>query len=298
MGRHTGRPRQCLTGSAMAEFTSLFSTIRWQDFLDVILVTIVVYQIMLLVRGTRGMHVLIALAIIMVVLGISQQLELWTLNWILSSFVASIIIILVILFQSDIRRVLSQMGQRSPLGKFLTYITRNSAKGTSSSAEMVEEVVRTSSSLASSMTGGLIVIERFTGLDDVTEGGARLDALVSRDLLLTIFWVGTPLHDGAVIISDNRIVAARCVLPLSSNPGLAYQLGTRHRAALGISEESDAVCVVISEERGLISVAIGGELQSDLDAVALRKLLFEQLGIEQEKKSWWSKFRGHKKINK
>lgn len=278
----------------MESVFTLISSARWQDYLDVILVAMVVYQIMLLVRGTRGMNVLIALAIIMVVSAVSQRLELWTLNWILSSFVASLIIILVILFQADIRRVLTQIGQRSTLGKIITAITRSSFTSPVGSAAMVEEVVRTSVSLASSMTGALIIIERNTGLEDVVEGGTRLDALVDRELLLTIFWVGTPLHDGAVIISSNRIVAARCVLPLSSNPGLASHLGTRHRAALGMSEESDAVCIAVSEERGLITVAMGGVLHTDMDAVALRKLLFETLGIDQEEKNWWRRFRERK----
>jgi diadenylate cyclase len=266
---------------------------RWQDLLDIILVAFAVYQILLLVRGTRAMHVLVGLAIILVLRGISQHLELWTLNWIISAFVSSIIIILVILFQTDIKRVLMQMGQRSPLGKVLTSISLRAVSSESQeSADMVEEVVRTSVSLASSMTGGLIVIERLSGLDDIIEIGTQLDAIVDRELLLTIFWVGTPLHDGAVVISSNRLAAARCVLPLSPNPSLARHLGTRHRAAIGITEETDAICVVVSEERGLISVAESGQLYPDLDAVALRNILFEQLGINQERKSLWRRIRG------
>ena len=275
----------------MQETITLFTSIRWQDMLDIVLVTLLVYQLLLLVRGTRAMHVLIGLGMVLLLMLISQYLELWTLNWIISSFVASLIIILVILFQSDIRRVLSRMGQKSSVGRFITFLTKSTSNAVKSSADMVEEIVRTSVSLASSMTGGLMVIERYSGLDDIAEAGSALDAVVNRDLLLTIFWVGTPLHDGAVIISANRVVAARCVLPLSSNPSLPRNLGTRHRAAVGITEETDAVCVVVSEERGLISVAVNGQLHSDLDAVALRKLLYELLGIKEEKTSLWRRIR-------
>jgi diadenylate cyclase len=277
----------------MQDIVSLFSSLRWQDFLDIILVTLLIYQLLLLVRGTRAMHLLVGLALVLVFMFVSQTLELWTVYWLINSFVSSIIIILVILFQADIRRVLSRLGEKSALGRLLTHLTQKTSVITKSSEKMVEEVVRSAVSLASTMTGGLIVIERSSGLHEIIESGCLLDALVNRELLLTIFRNGTPLHDGAVIISANHIKAARCVLPLSSNPNLPYQLGTRHRAAVGITEETDAICVVVSEETGTISIALGGQLQSDLDAVALRKLLHELLHIKEEKVVWWRILRGY-----
>ncbi|MDR1398287.1 MAG: diadenylate cyclase CdaA [Desulfarculales bacterium] len=277
----------------MQETITLFSSLRWQDILDIVLVALLLYQLLLLVRGTRAMHLLVGLALVLLLMFISQFLELWTLYWIINSFVASIIIILVILFQADIKRVLSRLGQKSSLGRLLTYLTRKTSTIVKSSENMVEEVVRSAVSLASTMTGGLMVIERYSNLNDIAEDGCILDCLVNRELLLTIFRVGTPLHDGAVIISSNRIRSARCLLPLSSNPNLARHLGTRHRAAVGITEETDAVCVVVSEERGAISVAATGQIHPDLDAVALRRLLYELLNIEEDKRNWWRILRGH-----
>jgi diadenylate cyclase len=277
----------------MQETVTLFSSLRWQDFLDIILVALLIYQLLLLVRGTRAMHLLVGLSLVLVLMFISQTLELWTSYWLINSFVSSIILILVILFQADIRRVLSRLGEKSALGRFLTYLTQKNSSVTKSSEKMVEEVVRSAVSMASTMTGGLMVIERYSGLQDIAEGGCLLNAAVNRELLLTIFRVGTPLHDGAVIISSNRIKAARCVLPLSANPNLAYHLGTRHRAAIGVTEETDAVCVVISEESGIISVAVNGQLHSDLDAVALRKMLYELLSIQEEKTDWRRILRGY-----
>jgi len=152
----------------------------------------------------------------------------------------------------------------------------------------LEEVVRSAVSLASRMLGGLIVLERHMGLADYAERGTLVDARVSRELLVSIFQPPGPLHDGAVIISGDRIKAARCLLPLSTNPNLGRHLGTRHRAALGLSEESDAVCVVVSEERGRVSVAVDGRLTPDLDAAALRTLLFELFEVEpSRRRRWW-----------
>ena len=272
----------------MGDFFVLLGTLRWQDALDIALVFFVVYQLLLLLRGTRAMFILIGLAVIFLVMLVSQRLEMWTISWLISSFASSIIIILIVLFQADIRRVLARIGERNVFGRWLT--NRQSLR---SSVAMIEEIVRASVAMASNMTGALIVIERKMELTDIIENGARIDSLVNRELLLTVFYLGTPLHDGAVVISDERIVAARCVLPLSANPSLARHLGTRHRAALGLSEEYDAICVVVSEERGLISIAVEGQLHSDLDAVALRRTLKELLGLVEEhnkKKTWpWRK---------
>ncbi|MFH1034680.1 MAG: diadenylate cyclase CdaA [Pseudomonadota bacterium] len=247
----------------MNEFLVLFTQVTWRDILDIAMVTFVVYQTILLVKGTRAMHMLMGLGVVFVALIVSQLLGLLTINWIINSFLSSLILVVIIIFQNDIRRALARMGR----GPFF-----GSEKDPAST---LEEVVRTAVGLASRMTGGLMVLERHIGLNDYVEIGSGIDALVSRELLIQIFQTSGPLHDGAVIISGDRLLAARCVLPLSGNPALGRHLGTRHRAALGLSEETDAVCVVISEERGRVSVAVGGKLTPDLDAVALRNLLFE-----------------------
>ncbi len=258
----------------MGEVLALFGQMRWQDVADILLVSFVIYHVILLVKGTRAMQMILGLGVVVVTLVVSQLLKLETINWILNSFLSSIILVIIILFQSDIRRVLSRMGQ----GPFF-------ASGVDP-GHTLEEVVRTAVSLASRMMGGLIVLERNVGLADLVETGTLVDARVSRELMVSLFQPPGPLHDGAVIIRGERIAAARCLLPLSTNPNLGRHLGTRHRAALGLSEESDAVCVVVSEERGRVSVAVEGKLTPDLDAAALRNLLFElfEVGVHKRRR--------------
>jgi len=265
----------------MNEILALFAQMRWQDAADILLVSFVIYQVILLVKGTRAMQMILGLGVVVATLVVSQLLQLETINWILNSFLSSIILVIIILFQSDIRRALSRMGQ----GPFF-------AAGADPSPTL-EEVVRTAVSLASRMMGGLIVLERNVGLADFVETGTKLDARVSRELMVSLFQPPGPLHDGAVIVRGERIVAARCLLPLSTNPNLGRHLGTRHRAGLGLSEESDAVCVVVSEERGRVSVAVGGKLTPDLDAAALRNLLFELFEVGEHKRGrFWLWRRG------
>lgn len=266
----------------MSELWAFFQQIRWQDLLDILLVSFVIYQVILLVRGTRAMQMIMGLGVVLVFLVVSQRLNLVTINWIITSFLSSFILVVIILFQSDIRRALARMGR----GPFLASVADPAAH--------LEEVVRTAISLASRMTGGLIVLERRIGLADYIATGVRIDARVSRELMIAIFQTSGPLHDGAIIIVGDRIDAARCLLPLSTNPNLAHHLGTRHRAGLGLSEETDAVCVIVSEERGRVSVAVGGKLTPDLDAVALRNLLYELFELGERKHSrlkWWRRGR-------
>ena len=247
----------------MSEVLALLAQVGWRDVLDIALVTFVVYQGILLVKGTRAMHMLLGLGVVFVALVVSQRLGLQTINWIINYFLTSLILVVIILFQADIRRALARLGK----GPF--------AAAEAEAGSTLEEVVRTAVTLATRMTGGLIVLERHIGLNDYVESGVHVDAKVTRELLIQIFQTSGPLHDGAAVVSGERVVAARCLLPLSSNPGLGRHLGTRHRAGLGLSEETDAVCVIVSEERGRVSVAVGGKLTPDLDAVALRNLLFE-----------------------
>lgn len=256
----------------MNEVLVLFTQITWRDLADIALVTFVVYQGILLVKGTRAMHMLMGLGVVFVTLVVSQLLGLLTINWIINSFLSSLILVVIIIFQNDIRRALARMGRGPFFGP------------DKDPASTLEEVVRCAVGLASRMTGGLMVLERHIGLNDYVEIGTRLDAEVSRELLIQLFQTSGPLHDGAVMISGDRVQAARCVLPLSANPNVGRHLGTRHRAALGLSEETDAVCVVVSEERGRVSVAVAGKLTPDLDAVALRNLLHELFEVGQRQR--------------
>ncbi|MCB2185691.1 MAG: diadenylate cyclase CdaA [Deltaproteobacteria bacterium] len=252
---------------------ALFRQISWSDIVDIACVAFVVYQTILLVKGTRAMNMLVGLGLVLVTLMVSQYFNLHTINWLLQSFLSYLVLVLIILFQNDIRKALAQIGRRP-------FLTR-----TAESLDCLEEVVRSAVNLASRMTGALIVLERRIGLADYVQAGVPLNASVSRELLVQLFQTSGPLHDGAVIIRGDTILAARCMLPLASGSGL-LQMGSRHRAALGLSEEADAVCVVVSEERGRVSVAQGGELTKDLDTNQLRNLLHELMELGERKKRW------------
>ncbi|MBU1275094.1 MAG: diadenylate cyclase CdaA [Proteobacteria bacterium] len=261
----------------MTDLLAPFYQLRWLDVVDIGLVAFVIYKIILLVKGTRAMQMLAGLGVVLITMVVARWLHLVTIHWIIQSFLASLILVVIILFQSDIRKALARMG-RGPL----------LVGGHEAAAANLEEVARTAVALASRMTGALIVLERRIGLADYVDTGVRLDARVSRELLMTIFQVTTPLHDGAVIISGGRIIAARCVLPLSTTSDGSRQVGTRHLAAMGLTEETDAVAVVVSEERGRVSLAVGGKLTQDLDAVALNNQLAElfQVGGKTPRRLW------------
>jgi diadenylate cyclase len=240
---------------------------RWQDVLDVLVVAFIFYRIILLIRGTRTAQILLGFAILACAYLLSRWAELLTLNWILDHFLSYLILVILILFQDDIRKGLAQVGaQPTWLGsrRFLE-------------PQVIEEVVAASSALAERRRGALVVLERRTGLRDVVERGVALDASVARELIQSIFLPLSPIHDGALIISQGRIVAAGCVLPLSTSTRLRKTLGTRHRAALGLSERSDAVVIVVSEELGKVSVAWHGRLYEDLTHLDLRGFLHEVL---------------------
>jgi len=239
------------------------SSLRWQDFVDILIVTIIIYRIILLIRGTRAVQMLIGIVVITIIFFISRQFDLLTLHWLLKTFLNSILLIVIIVFQRDIRRVLTQVG-KAPFQKQQDVLVQD-----------LNEIVKAATHMARRRTGALIVIERETGLRDYIESGHSIDAKLTRELLISIFLHESPIHDGAVVVCNGRIHTAGCLLPLTQNPTLSKQYGTRHRAAIGLSEETDAVCVIVSEERGRVSVAVGGKLTPDLDAVALRNLLFE-----------------------
>jgi uncharacterized protein (TIGR00159 family) len=243
--------------------TDLLTQLRWQDAVDVTLIAIVVYWISLLIRGTRAVQMLIGLVILFGTYLLSQVLELYTLHWILDNFLTSILLIIVVLFQNDIRRALTEVGRNPFFG----------LKEHSMYAPMLEELTRAASRLADRRIGALIVLEREIGLNDYMEAGTSIDARVSTELVESIFVPAAPMHDGALVIRRGRIAAAGCILPLTSNPNVIKTLGTRHRAAIGITEETDAVVVVVSEEGGTASLVREGRITRDLDAGALRTAL-------------------------
>jgi len=255
----------------------LYAALHVQDLLtsplavlDVLLLAVVIYQLLLLVRGTRTANMMIALAVLVVFYLVTKPgvLSLNAFHTVLGTLLAYIPIAVIVLFQRQIRQALSNLG-RNPFASFLPikeYTT------------LVEEVALASASLASKRLGALIVIERDMGLRSFYETGISLDAEVSYDLLMNIFTYHSPLHDGAAVIAEGRIKAASC-------PTLSRTYGTRHRAAFGITEESDALAVIVSEERGVISLVDGAEIVEHLDAASLQQALLEALGGEKEEPS-------------
>lgn len=240
-----------------------FSVIRWQDILDVAIVATVLYWLFLVLKGTRALQMLVGLVLLLLASVISKSAELYTVDWLVTSFWAQMVLVIVILFQPEIRRALAQIG-RTPFQHNLT---------AREESHTIEELIRAVVSLANKRMGAIVVLERETELRDIVELGVALDATLSKELLLSLFSPPSPLHDGAVIIKGDRLVAAGCFLPLTLSPEVSPMLGTRHRAALGITEETDAVVIVVSEETGSISVIVGGTMTRELDTAALRRIL-------------------------
>ncbi len=234
--------------------------------LDILLVAIIVYQVLVMIRGTRAAPMLAGLAAVAVAFYLARIGELVTLNWLVSHLLPYIVFALIVVFQSEIRHVLSDLGRRV---SFL--------RGTSAEGDSYDDIVLAANLFSQHQTGALMVIEREIGLRTYIESGVAMDAKLSYDLLATIFRPSAPLPDGAVIIQKDRLAAAACFLPLSMNPVLSTQLGTRHRAGIGITEETDAMAVIVSEETGAISVAVGGKIDRDLTVEQLRDRLGSEL---------------------
>jgi uncharacterized protein (TIGR00159 family) len=237
----------------------LFTQIRWQDFLDIGVIACGVYWIINVIRGTRAVQMLLGLVVLFVAYLGSQTLELYTLNWVLDNFLSSVLLVIVILFQNDIRRALTGVGR----GPFFGMRER------AIYAQVLDELVKAAMLLAQRRTGALIVLEREVGLNEYVEGGVRIDGRVTKELLCSIFVPTSPVHDGAVVIQDGRLAAAGCFLPLTLDLDLSKSLGTRHRAAIGLTQETDAVVVVVSEEEGTVSLVREGRMVHKLDAEAL-----------------------------
>jgi diadenylate cyclase len=247
-----------------------------RNIADIVLVFLLVYAVLKLLRGTRAAPMAAGLAAIVFLYWLSIKQDLATLEFVLSNGLLYIGIAIIVLFQSEIRQALITFGNRFRM-PFSRHHRGQFGEG------VYDEVILAASTLASTKTGALIVIERNVGLKNVIDGGVQLDAELSYDLLLSIFNTASPLHDGAVVVRRHRIAAASCFLPLTLNPRLSRDLGTRHRAAIGMTEDTDAVAVVVSEETGLLSFVQHGEIRRGLDATKLREAIFEALGVAPKK---------------
>lgn len=262
---------------------NLESNLRWIDLLDVGIVAFIVYRALLLIRGTRAMQMLTGLGILGIAFFLSSTLELFTLHWVLSYFFDYLILIVIVLFQDDLRRALTHVG-KNPFF---------SAASAEEEREMVEEIARAATRLASERIGALIVLERETGLKNFIDTGSKLDSKVKSELIYSIFIPSSPIHDGAVIITHGKLAAAGCFLPLSKDPNIDKRYGTRHRAALGLTEDTDAIVVLVSEEAGEAHLVKNGKLTKNLDEGELRQSLAalldlsrSQLGLGRRVRGW------------
>lgn len=239
--------------------------ISWREILDVAIVTYIFYRGLLLIHGTRAVSVLHGFLLILILYYLSGVFALNTLHWLLTNFLGSVFLVLIILFQADIRKALSTVGAAG-------FFRRKRREAMSEA--VLDECILAVTRMARTRTGALIVFERRVPLGDYIQRGVELSARMSKELLLTIFFPDTPLHDGAVIVRGETVAAAGCIMPLIAGVQLDASLGTRHRAALGITEETDALAVVVSEERGVVSVAEGGKLISPVDEMTLKNMLW------------------------
>lgn len=251
----------------------------WRDVVDIIIVTVILYWLIKLLARTRAVRVLIGVGIILILSRVFVALNLQTASWLMNTMLGAGAVIIVILFQPEIRRALEALGR----GKIFTFATKSQME-VKNAEHIIEEISRAMLSMSKQKVGAILVFERKTGLGDVMDSGTMLDADISSELIENIFYPNTPLHDGAMILRADRIVAAGCFLPLSDNKQVAQELGTRHRASLGVSEVSDAYVLVVSEEKGIISFAYDGVLRRYIDAKALKEILSELYLPETEEK--------------
>jgi len=248
--------------------------VGWRDIADILVVWVLIYEVLKLMRGTRAVQMAIGGGVIVALFYGSRWWHLETVNWLIRNLFGYVVFAVIVLFQSDIRRALAHFG-RAP---FFQYFSNKTAE----LDESIEEIVVAAANLSAQRIGAIVAVERQIGLRNYIEGGIRLDAVLTYDLLQSIFLPSSPLHDGAVIVQDDRVAAAACFLPLTVNPRLAKELGSRHRAAIGLTEENDAVAVVVSEESGSISLVVDGHIDRGLTAdelrAALRMLLLQKAG--------------------
>jgi diadenylate cyclase len=236
----------------------------WWDVLDIAIVALAIYEILKAIRGTRAVQMAVGLALLVLMSYTSRWGHLETIDWLIRNSLGYVVFAVIVLFQADIRRALAHLG-RAPFFRY--FLTTEGAEDT------IEELVVAATQLAGLRIGAIIVIERQIGLRNYIEAGLPLDAMLTYDLLVSIFQPKSPLHDGAVIVQNDRIAAAACFLPLTINPLLARHFGTRHRAAIGLTEENDAVAIIVSEETANISIALDGQLEGPFDATTLKARL-------------------------
>ena len=271
----------------MTDFLAILLRLDWISVIDVLLVSLVFYGVFTLIQGTQAVQLLRGIVIIVVIIVvITNVFQLAAFNWLIRNSLPALLVAIPVVFQPELRRLLERLG-RSP-GGLLGRRSREAAL-----RQVIEAISQACNQLSLARHGALIVLERDTGLQDIIETGVYLNAEVSRDLLLTIFFPNSALHDGAVIVHEARIVAAGCVLPLSAADGGDRHLGTRHRAALGVTEGSDAIAVVISEETGIISIAHNGRMIRRLDERRLAKILtaFYRSRFETSLPEWLERLR-------
>lgn len=265
--------------------SDLLSSFRWADALDILIVAALIYYILLWLRGTRAEQLLRGIVLIIFIYAMGKLLNLYTINWLFEKFAAVIMILLIIVFQPELRRTLERFGRNRMLG-ILGFSPMPHGSW------FVRQLIRAVENLAEGKIGAIVVIEKTSGLTEVVESGVRVDARLNAELILSIFSQKSPLHDGALIIQGDRIVAAGCLLPLSENNLLDRRLGTRHRAAVGLSEQSDAFIIVVSEKTGIISIAENGYLTRFLTREMLEEKIFSLYKFQPKKielkpwKSW------------
>ena len=270
----------------MTTFLQTLETFFWNvlnrpglsDIADILIVAIIIYELLMLTRDTRGSAVLKGLAMLLLIVGISNLFGLTALNWLLMSVVNNGALVLVILFQPELRKALEQIGRGARIE------TKRRDTDKDEATRIIDEIIRCLQDLSRRHVGALIVFEQKTGLQDIIENGIGIDARITSGLLENIFEPNTPLHDGAALIEGDRIVAAKCILPVTQSD-VPKSFGTRHRAAIGMSEISDAIIVVVSEETGDISIAQGGEIRLNIDPVQLQQTLQRYLTINTRKRS-------------
>ena len=253
----------------------LLSTIRITDIIDIFIVSFMFYKLFALIRGTRATQLIKGILFIFIASKLSEFFKLYTISWILNNAVTVGFIAILIVFQPELRRILEHIGNN----KFLKPVN---FEGSRSNVNIIEEIVKASFSLADKKIGALMVLERKTGLRDIIETGISLNSEVSDELLMKIFIPNTPLHDGAVVISNNHIIAASCFLPLTDNKQISMELGTRHRAGIGISEKSDAIVIVVSEETGYVSICEKSKINRNVSKEYLLNYLVENFVVEEK----------------
>lgn len=248
----------------------LIATISVTDLIDILVIAVIIYYLIILVRETRAVQLIKGFVAILILAQLSNWFNLYTVNWLISNLLTAGFILVIVVFQPELRRAFERLGRSQG---WISNLVGGSPEDAEDRAG-IEEIVSACASLARQKIGALIVLEGNTGLSDIAESGTAVDAVVSSELLINLFIPNTPLHDGAVLIRNNRVFVAGAFLPLTQNRNLDRELGTRHRAGLGISERSDAMVLIVSEETGNISIARDGEIMRHMDEESLRRAMF------------------------